>query len=86
MNLAGNKLGSQGIASLSKMNMVFLRTLDVGSCRLGVEAVRKIVDANWPDLILLNLSKIGNNLAMNNIKDEGVRLLAKSNWPKLQYI
>lgn len=23
---------------------------------------------------------------MNNMGDEGVRMLAKSNWPKLQYI
>lgn len=23
---------------------------------------------------------------MNNIGDEGIRMLAKSNWPKLQYI
>lgn len=68
------------------MNMIFLTTLDVGNCKLGVEAVRKLTSTHWPELILINLCKIVSNVAMNNIRDEGVRLLAKSNWPKLQYL
>lgn len=36
------------MASLSKMNLIFMDTLDMGSCGLGLEAIKKLVRSDWP--------------------------------------
>jgi hypothetical protein len=40
------------------MGLESLTTLDIGNCGLGMEAVRKLVRAHWPELILFNLSTL----------------------------
>lgn len=54
--LRGNKIGLRGISTLAKISLLNLNTLDVGSCGLGLEALKKLTRANWEELILLNLS------------------------------
>lgn len=39
------------------MNLIFMDTLDMGSCGLGLEAIKKLIRTEWPELILLNISK-----------------------------
>lgn len=79
LNLSANRLGVTGMRALERMDLRFLDTLELRNCGLSSEAVRVMVCADWPQMILLNIT-------MNLIGDEGVRVLSKSNWPKLQYI